>query len=76
MLLAVASCGVGSLRHDNGPSRILVMVLVMILVMFLAPLAGPEHDDGLSVLGSRSFPAALPAAQGGRPLALSVLTVP
>ena len=55
---------------------ILVMILVMTLVMFLAPLAGPEHDDGLSVLGSRSFPAALTAGQGGRHLALSVLTVP
>ena len=55
---------------------VLVMVLVMILVMFLALLAGPEHDDGLSVLYSRSFPAALPAGQGGWHLALSVLIVP
>ena len=55
---------------------ILVMILVMTLVMFLAPLAGPEHDNGLSVFGSRSFPAALPAGQGRRHLALSVLTVP
>ena len=57
-------------------AKVLVMILVMVLVMILVPLAGPEHDDGLSVLGSRSFPAALPAGQGGWHLALSILIVP
>ena len=49
VLLAVASCGVGCLRHDDGSSRIRIWEVAGLLAWFVLA-AGPSHLDSCGQL--------------------------